>query len=202
MVVTKQMQEAVGDEPSKPVMQGLFVFIGLTACGVDRDDDIAQLLNRHQGKRTVCPVGKGEGQNIGRPALVPVMVVEPAYFLIIDQQDAQAIAGNPAFSQERSSPALQEPAVDAAVRAVGMKREINEHSGGWGMDCGDELRRFFYDLADCRSWLTGHNTILLLFFIGSDDLLNQGMTHHIGLGKGAEGNPFQRLKKLSGLKKS
>ncbi len=111
----------MSDEPGKPLMQGLSEFFGLSPGSIHRDDDIAQFLDRQQGKRAVGPVGKGKGQDIGRSALVPVVVVEPAYFLIIHQEDAETMAGNPAFFQERSGASLQETAVNAAVRAVGMK---------------------------------------------------------------------------------
>ena len=49
-------------------------------------------------------------------------------------------------------------------------------------------------------WFASNDTALLLFFISGNDLLNQGVTHDIGLGKGAESDAFQGLKKLPGLK--
>jgi hypothetical protein len=58
---------------------------------------------------------------------VPVVLIEPAYLLIVYKEDAEAMVGDPAFPQKGSGSSLQETAVYAAVLAMVMNREVNGH---------------------------------------------------------------------------
>ena len=53
---------------------------------------------------------------------------------------------------------------------------------------------------DGMMWIVSRRPAPRFLFIGGDDLLDQGVAHHIELGKGAEGDTFNGVQDLSGLK--
>jgi hypothetical protein len=126
----------MSDEPGQAVMQGLPVFTGLTPGTIHRDNNVAHLLDRQLGKGRVCPIGKGKREDIGGSGFVPIALVEPGDFGIINKTNTQTDAvGDPTGAKKGGKTTMQKLPVDVKILTMGMEGEINRH-GEYGLGDG------------------------------------------------------------------
>src|SRR5665647_184008 len=128
MVITGQVEQAVNDQFSQAVVQGVVVFLGFASGGVDSDKDIAQLRLRNH--KAVIGLGCRKGEDISRSLLLAILFVVACHFRIAHQYDTDF--GRIEFEQVQQmvTALLQKSAVERVGGDIGSKAEVNGHGLG------------------------------------------------------------------------
>lgn len=105
VVVADEVQEAVRKEKAHLCKELTAARGGLAKCGVDRDDDVAE----PRARGIFALFIEGEGEDVGRLVLLPVLAIQLVNRSVVREQDAEL--GVRKF--ERAQHGLREAAHDA-----------------------------------------------------------------------------------------